>query len=238
LTQEDMVDNDRLAGATVLVTGGASGLGAAVVTAVAAAGGKPVVLDVRRPSGGTDWAEVDLSDGRAAERAVTDVAERLGGLDAVVTCAGIDACGPLERIDGSDWDRVVAVNLMGTAAVVRAALPALAAGRGRVVTVASTLGLRALPDATAYCASKFGVIGFTRALAAETAGRIAVTLLVPGGMATPFFDGRPAQYQPPPDAALNDPAAVASAVVFALSMPPGAEVRELVVCPSQESSWP
>src|SRR3569832_1035528 len=128
-----MVDNERLAGATVLVTGGASGLGAAVVTAVAAAGGKPVVLDVRAPAAGTDWAEVDLSDGRAAERTVTDVVERLGGLDAVVTCAGIDACGPLERIDGSDWVRVAAVNLLGSAAVARAAMPALVAGRGRVV---------------------------------------------------------------------------------------------------------
>ena len=82
-----------------------------------------------------------------------------------------------------DWERVVAVNLLGTAAVVRAALPYLERTNGKVVTVASTLGLRALPDATAYCASKFGVVGFTRALAAETAGRVGVTLLIPGGHA-------------------------------------------------------
>jgi len=132
----------------------------------------------------------------------------------------------------------VRVNLFGTAAVIRAALPSLIERHGRIVTVASTLGHRGVSDATAYCASKFGVIGFTRALASETAGRIGVTLLVPGGMATPFFDGRPEQYQPPPDAPLNDPATVAAAAVFALSMPAGAEVRELVVCPSVESSWP
>jgi len=130
------------------------------------------------------------------------------------------------------------VNLLGTAAVVRAALPHLARSRGTVVTVASTLGLRALPDATAYCASKFGVVGFTRALAAETAGRVGVTLLVPGGMHTAFFDGRPEQYRPAADANLNRPEDVARAVLFALCQPAGCEARELVVCPSEEPSWP
>jgi NAD(P)-dependent dehydrogenase (short-subunit alcohol dehydrogenase family) len=176
---------------TVLVTGGSSGLGAAVV-------------------------------------------------GAVVTAAGTDSCGVLEEVPAEEWERVVKVNLLGTAAVVRAALPALArSGRGgRVVTVASTLGLRALSDATAYCASKFGVVGFTRALAAETAGRVGVTLLVPGGMQTAFFDARDDRYKPPPDAKLNRPQDVAAAVVFALRQPPGCELRELVVCPSMEPSWP
>lgn len=227
----------------VLVTGGASGLGAAVVDAVARAGGKPVVLDrvepVRDERGEVaDFERVDLSDGRATERSVAHTAERLGRIDGVVTCAGIDACGRLTDVPPDEWERVLKVNLFGTVAVVRAALPALAETHGRVVTVASTLGLRAVSDATAYCASKFGVVGFTRALAAETQGSIGVTLLVPGGMATPFFDGRSEQYKPPPDLVMNDPANVATAVVFALRQPPGCEVRELVVCPSVESSWP
>src|SRR5207245_10287973 len=109
---------------------------------------------------------------------------------------------------------------------------------GTVVTVASTLGLRALSDATAYCAAKFGVVGFTRALAAELAGSVGVTLLIPGGMRTGFFDGRDEPYRPAPDAALNDPADVAGAVVFALSQPPGCAVRELTICPSREPSYP
>jgi NAD(P)-dependent dehydrogenase (short-subunit alcohol dehydrogenase family) len=155
-----------------------------------------------------------------------------------VTAAGIDSCGPLAEVPAPAWERVVQVNLLGTAAVVRAALPWLQAGGGRVVTVASTLGLRALSDATAYCASKFGVVGFTRALAAELAGRVGVTLLVPGGMHTAFFDDRGEQYKPPPDAKLNRPEDVAHAVVFALRQPPGCELRELVVAPSTESSWP
>ena len=222
----------------VLVTGGASGLGAAVAAAVAAEGGTPVVLDRAQPVDGLDAELVDLADGRAAETAVARAAGRHGRLDAVVAAAGTDACGALDEVSAEAWERVVLVNLLGTAAVVRAALPHLRRAGGRVVTVASTLGLRALPAATAYCASKFGVVGFTRALAAETAGEVGVTLLVPGGMRTAFFDGRDERYRPAPDAQLNRPEDVAAAVVFALRQPPGCEIRELVVTPSTEPSWP
>jgi NAD(P)-dependent dehydrogenase (short-subunit alcohol dehydrogenase family) len=225
---------------TVLVTGAASGLGAAVARAVADGGGTPVVLDRVAPAFDADHEVVDLAERADAEAAVRRVLERHPDLSAVVTAAGTDACGQLVDVPSEEWERVVKVNLLGTAAVVRAALPALArSGRGgRVVTVASTLGLRALSDATAYCASKFGVVGFTRALAAETAGRVGVTLLVPGGMQTAFFDARDDRYKPPPDAKLNRPQDVAAAVVFALRQPPGCELRELVVCPSMEPSWP
>jgi NAD(P)-dependent dehydrogenase (short-subunit alcohol dehydrogenase family) len=223
---------------TVLVTGGASGLGAAVAEAVRDEGGTPVVLDVKEPPDGLAFERVDLARTRETEETVRRIAEERGGLDAVVTAAGVDACGDLGDIDGDAWDRVVAVNLLGTAAVVRAALPYLERSRGRVVTVASTLGVRALPAATAYCASKFGVVGFTRALAAETGDRVGVTLLLPGGMRTPFFDGRPEQFKPAPDQQLNRPEDVARTVVFALRQPPGCELRELLVAPATEPSWP
>jgi NAD(P)-dependent dehydrogenase (short-subunit alcohol dehydrogenase family) len=232
-----MVSRERELG-TVLVTGGSSGLGAAVAAAVTKAGGRPVVLDRRPPADEVDHELVDLADGRAAEAAVARVLARHDDVTGVVTAAGIDACGRLEDVAAEDWERVVAVNLLGTAAVVRAALPALRANAGSVVTVASTLGIKALSDATAYCASKFGVVGFTRALAAELAGDVGVTLLIPGGMQTHFFDDRPDQYKPGPDATLNDPGHVAHAVLFALTQPVGCEVRELVVCAATEPSWP
>ena len=155
-----------------------------------------------------------------------------------MTAAGIDACGDLGDVDADAWDRVVLVNLLGTAAVVRAALPFLERSRGRVVTVASTLGVRALPAATAYCASKFGVVGFTRALAAETGDRVGVTLLLPGGMQTPFFDDRPEEFKPAPGQHMNRPEDVARSVIFALRQPPGCELRELLVAPASEPSWP
>jgi NAD(P)-dependent dehydrogenase (short-subunit alcohol dehydrogenase family) len=232
------VSSDRSALGTVIVTGGASGLGAATACAVAERGGRPVVLDRQPPPAGLDHELVDLADTAAAEEAVRRVAERCGGLDAVVTCAGTDVPAPLHELDRTTWERIVAVNLLATAATVRAALPFLLDAQGTVVTVASTLGLRGAGDATAYCASKFGVIGFTRALAAETAGRVGVTLLIPGGMSTSFFDTREERYRPPADARLSPPAEVADAVLYALTRPAGVEVRELVVCPSQESSWP
>jgi Short-chain alcohol dehydrogenase of unknown specificity len=229
----------------VLITGGASGLGAAVVEAVAKHGGRPLVIDRSPvpPSAAAEAPDVehvqaDVADRLAVERAVGDLARAAGGLDAVVTAAGVDACGELGDVPAAEWERVVQVNLLGTAAVVRAALPYLLESRGRVVTIASTLGLRAVSDATAYCASKFGVVGFTRALAAETAGRLGVTLVVPGGMRTAFFDDREERYKPPPDLRLSDPREVAEAVMFALTRPPGCEVRELVVCPERETSWP
>jgi NAD(P)-dependent dehydrogenase (short-subunit alcohol dehydrogenase family) len=226
---------------TVLVTGAASGLGRAVAHAVAEAGGRPLLLDRVEVEDAPDGAlavVADLADARGAEAAVAELAGRAGRLDAVVTAAGTDRCGRLEDVPADEWDRVVAVNLIGTAAVIRGALPRLRDSGGRIVTVASTLGLRALSDASAYCASKFGVIGLSRALATELAGEVGLTTLIPGGMDTAFFDGRPAQYKPGPDAKLNDPRDVAAAVLFALTRPKGCEVRELVVAAATEPSWP
>jgi NAD(P)-dependent dehydrogenase (short-subunit alcohol dehydrogenase family) len=222
----------------VLITGGASGLGRAVARAVAAADGTPYIIDVKPGEDGFDQETVDLGDSRASEEAVRKLVERAGGMDAVVTAAAMDVPSDFGEVNGETWDRIIRVNLMGTAAVVRAALPALKDSRGTIVTVASTLGLKALPAATAYAASKHGIVGFTRALALELGGEVGVTMLVPGGMSTAFFDGRPEEFKPAPDQALNDPAHVAEAVMFALRQPAGCEVREMVITPSVEPSWP
>jgi NADP-dependent 3-hydroxy acid dehydrogenase YdfG len=223
---------------TVLVTGGASGLGAATAEAVERAGGTPVVLDRVEPQNGYDRELVDLARTREAEAAVRRAAERHAGLDAVVAAAAFDVPGELSAVEADTWERIVTVNLLGTAAVIRAALPYLECSAGRVVTIGSTLGIKAVSDATAYCASKFGVVGFTRALAAETAGRVGVTLVLPGAMRTHFFDEREERYKPAPDAALNAPENVADAIMFALRQPAGCELREVVITPALEPSWP
>jgi NAD(P)-dependent dehydrogenase (short-subunit alcohol dehydrogenase family) len=222
----------------VLVTGGASGLGAAVARAVDIRDTPVAVLDRQPSPDGFATELVDLADTRAAEAAVERAAEAHGGLWAVVTAAGVDVPGRLDEVEAKDWERIVAVNLLGTAAVVRAALPHLRAVRGRVVTVASTLAHRGVSDATAYCASKFGVVGFTRALTAELKGEVDVTMLTPGGMRTSFFDDRDERYRPPADMVLSSPDEVAATVVFALAAPTGSPVRELVVTPPGEPSWP
>ncbi|MEX5268790.1 SDR family oxidoreductase [Kocuria sabuli] len=223
----------------VLITGGASGLGAAVAEAVRDNGGTPIVLDrdISALSGVTAY-EVDVADTAAVTAAVQQAVQAAGGLDAVVTAAGIDRCGRLEDVEVAEWEKVVQVNLFGTVSTVRAALPALRESRGRVVTVASTLALKGVSDATAYCASKFGVLGFGQALAAELKGEVGVTQLIPGGMKTRFFDDRDEQYKPQDDSQLNDPENVARAVLFALSQPRGCEIRELFIAHAEEGSWP
>lgn len=223
---------------TVLVTGGSSGLGAAVTARLAGLGAAPVVLDVRPPSDGTAFEEVDLSDTAAVEEAVARVLERTGRIDAVVTAAGVDVPAPFGKLPAAEWERIVKVNLFGTAAVIRAALPALEEVGGRVVTVASTLGHRVAGDASAYCASKWGVVGLTRALQMELRERVGLTLLTPGGMETAFFDAREETYKPPPGMRLASPDAVAEAAIFALRQPEGCEVKELVVTSPNETSYP
>ncbi|MFL6088186.1 MAG: SDR family oxidoreductase [Mycobacterium sp.] len=223
----------------VIITGGASGLGGATVESVTRHGGTPLVIDRNEPRTDVAFAQADLADTEAVDAAVRALAERVDGqIHGVFTAAGIDSCGKLGDVAAKDWERVIHVNLLGTAAVIRSALPYLKTTGGRIVTCASTLGIKAVSDASAYCASKFGVVGLSRALAAELAGEVGVTTLIPGGMYTPFFDGRDEQYKPPPDAKLNKPEDVAETVVFALSQPAGCEVREMVVCASTESSWP
>jgi NAD(P)-dependent dehydrogenase (short-subunit alcohol dehydrogenase family) len=223
----------------VIVTGGSSGLGAAVVEAVTKAGGRPFVIDRQPPADGVPWVECDLADTRAAEAATRELIEQAGGsIDAIVTAAGMDVPGALADLPGETWERIVTIDLLATAAVIRAAIPALKESHGTVVTIASTLGVKAVGDATAYCAAKFGVVGFTRALSAELAGQVGVTLVVPGGMRTKFFDERDDRYKPGPDAILNDPANVANAVMFAISQPAGCAIRELVIAAETETSYP
>lgn len=228
---------------SVIVTGGSSGLGAATCARLQDAGARVVSLDRRPDDGAPDRTAipteiVDLADPDAAAAATERAVDQLGGIDAVICCAGVDVPGELLAVDPKEWRRVVEINLFGTASVVRAALPGLLQRQGRIVTVASTLAHKAVSDATAYCASKFGVVGFSRALTAELKGRVGVTMLTPGGMHTSFFDERDEQYRPPADAILADPGDVADTLFWVLSRPAGIEVRELAVMAPVEGSWP
>ena len=219
---------------TVLVTGGSSGLGAAVATAVEEHGGTAIVLDRVPPQNGFAFEPVDLANaargggrrqaGRGRRRRPRRHRHRRRHRRVRRHPRGRSRrLGPRGRWSTCSAPRRSSVRRC----------PTWSSRRGRVVTVASTLGLRALPAATAYCASKFGVVGFTRALAIEMGDRVGVTMLIPGGMKTHFFDDRREEFKPGPDQLLNDPRDVAESVVFALRQPPGVELRELLVTPGR-----
>ena len=157
----------------------------------------------------------------------------------MVTAAGMDVPGRLADVPAETWERIVAVDLLATAAVVRAALPYLERVPRHTSSRSPPLsGVKAVSDATAYCAAKFGVVGFTRALAAELAGRSGSPCWCRAACGPRSSTTATSSTARAPDATLNDPANVAAAVMFALSQPPGCAVRELVVCAEQESSYP
>ena len=182
----------------LIVSGGASGIGLAVARMAVARGARVALLDrdtvalaeaVRLLGDAALALECDVSDASAVRTAVDRAAQWLGGVDALVNSAGIDALKSLETTSDEEWARVLAVNLTGPMLVCRAALPHLrAAGGGSIVNIASGAGLRPLPNRTAYCASKAAVIMFGKSLAIETAADgIRVNAVCPGAIDTPLF---------------------------------------------------
>ena len=238
-----------LKGRTAIVTGGGSGLGEATAILLAGAGVAVAVADVSqeqaervaaavREVGGTAIAVgVDVSDARDVESAVQKTLQAFGRVDFVINNAGTDFVLPITEMTVEQWDRVIGVNLRGAFLFAKATLPIMQRqGGGHIVNVASTAAKRAWANAAAYHASKWGLLGFTRALGVE--GRphgIKATALVPGGMRTHFFD----RLDPPPDPAkLQDPYNVARTILFVLSQPPECAVQEIIVTPLSETSWP
>jgi 2-keto-3-deoxy-L-fuconate dehydrogenase len=183
----------QLEGLRALVTGGASGIGAAIAAAFAAEGAAVVVLDVADgpPAGlpaGAGYVRADLADDAAVRAAVAAAADRLGGLDVLANNAGIGAQGSVEDSTDAEWQRVLEVNVIGTARVCRAAWPYLrASAHAAVVNTASIAATAGLPQRAVYSASKGAVAALTRAMAADgmTDG-IRVNAVNPGTADTPW----------------------------------------------------
>ncbi len=183
---------------------------------------------------------MDVGRQPAVFDALTAVLERWGGLDVLVNNAGTDVTAPIDEVTYSAWTRVLETNLIGPFLLSKAALPALKAsdgGRGgHIINVASTASLRAWPNASAYHASKWGLLGLSKALHAELrASGVRVSSLIAGGMRTPFLLERFPDLDPQ---TLQDPANVAEAAQLVLSLPRGSVIAELMVLPDQETSWP
>lgn len=199
-----------LGGAVVLVTGAASGIGAAIARVAADRGATPALLD-RDGDGAQEQADalrgrgvlggrqvpalavaVDVTDETSVRSAVEATLQRLGRIDVVITCAGIS--GPvgtrLELVSLADWRRVFAVNVTGAYLTLKHALPALRRSpHGAAVLVASDSALVAAPGMVPYCASKAAVVQLARALSVETAGQVRVNAVCPSIVDTPMSRG-------------------------------------------------
>ncbi|TPG44832.1 SDR family oxidoreductase [Roseomonas nepalensis] len=188
----------RFQARAAVVTGGASGIGLAVAARLAAEGATVSLWDTdaaaldaaRGRAGAAETAVVDVTDADAVGRAMEATAAALGGLDILVTSAGIT--GPNATVRDypvAAWRQVLDVNLTGTFLCARAAIPFMErGGYGRIVPIASVAGKEGNPNAAAYSASKAGVIGLTKSLGKELAATgIRVNCVTPSAVRTPIF---------------------------------------------------
>ncbi|WP_119154900.1 SDR family oxidoreductase [Caldimonas tepidiphila] len=244
-----MISLDRK---TALVTGAGSGLGAAIARSLRGAGARVVLADlnVERAAkvareidaGGEDTLVVggDVADEAAARALVEQTLSRFGSLDVLVNNAGTDVTKSLDELGLDEWDRVIRTNLRAPFLLSKLALPALrdsdGGQGGQIVNIASTAARRAWPNASAYHASKFGLVGLSHALHSELRPQgVRVSTVVVGGMRTPFLLDR----FPDIDATkLQDPANVADTIRFLLTVPRESVIPEVMVLPMQETSWP
>lgn len=219
-----------LEGQTAIVTGGGRGIGRGIALAFARAGATVAIAsrsadqvertaaDVAAGGGRALALPTDVTSRAAVEALVAGTLEATGRIDVVVNNAGVFVWRAFAGLDEADWDRVLDTNLKASYLLTHAALPALkASGRGRVVNVASIHGSVAEANVVAHCAAKFGLIGLTKALAAELRGDgITVNAVSPGATDNKSLDPVPPAHAAPLREKLNV-ADVAEAALFLVS---------------------
>ena len=239
----------ELKDAVALVTGGGQGLGAALCRTLGKAGAIVAVADIRADAANT-LAEklkqegvrtmvvpLDVASEAQAEEGVRRVTESHGRLDILVKNAAIDRTVSIEELDYPEWDRIMLTNLRGPFVLSKISLPIMKRQRsGHIVNIVSTAAKRAWANASAYHASKWGLLGFSHALHVEARPhQVKVTAVVSGGMRTPFLLDR---FPDIDVGTLQNLANVAETVRCILQLPAETVVPELMVIPMRETSWP
>lgn len=232
-----------------IVTGGARGLGEAMCRMLGESGAIAIVADIRedlaqkvaleiQAHGGKAQAlQLDVCDAVQVEAAINRLIDQYGQLDILINNAGVDVTLSVDELTVEDWNRIIAVNLSGPFVMSKYVLPQMKQqGRGHIVNITSTAAKRAWANASAYHASKWGLLGFSHALHVEARPHnIKVTAIVAGGMRTPFLLDRF------PDIDINnlqDPKSVADTVRYVLMQPEETVIPEVMVLPMRETSWP
>jgi NAD(P)-dependent dehydrogenase (short-subunit alcohol dehydrogenase family) len=232
-----------------LVTGGGRGLGAAICRELArggafivvadrdAAGAKAIAESIRAAGGQAAPLQLDVTRESEAAAAMRSLLDAHGRCDILVNNAAIDFTLPIDELTLEQWDAVIRVNLRGPFVMAQLAAQAMKTqGGGQIVNIASTAAKRAWANASAYHASKWGLLGLSHALHAELRPhRIKVSAVVAGGMRTPFLLDRFPDIDP---GVLQDPANVAATIRFLLTLPEETVIPEVMVIPMRESSWP
>ncbi|MEM6332273.1 MAG: SDR family oxidoreductase [Planctomycetota bacterium] len=190
----------------VVVTGGGSGIGASIARRFANDGHRVWVVDRNTANAqsmaqkvGGSWAECDVADEASCEALAEQVRKAAGGVDTLVNNAGIGHVGTIEQTTAEDLDRLHAVNVRGVFNMSQTFLPLLRAGSSStIVNLASIGGVVGIRDRLAYCATKFAVVGITKAMALDHAAEgLRVNCVCPGRVETPFVQQRIEEYSDP-----------------------------------------
>jgi len=242
-------DQKALAGQTAIVTGGASGIGRATSLTLARLGAAVVVVDLNAALLTEIVQEITMLAGAQEPlmmvkdiRSEADMGnmarntlEKFGRMDILVHCAGIlrsRNSGPkmMMDVDMAEWDEVINTNLKGTFLCNRAVLPAMVKERrGQIINIASTSGLQGRALDSIYCASKFGVVGLSQALAEEVRPYgIRVQVVAPDAVDTPMWDQN-GPIHPPPDSLM--PSRVADLIAYMVTLPLDAILGQVVIAP-------
>jgi len=233
----------------ILVTGGSQGLGEAICKelcenkAIAISAdikeeqAKKVAKDIVRQGGRAYGMYLNVTDEKNVRDQVKNIIKQFGKIDVLINNAGVDVTKSVNELTIKEWDSVLGVNLRGPFVMSKTVLPIMSQQKnGHIINITSTASKRAWPNASAYHASKWGLLGFSHSLYTEAREHnVKVTAVIAGGMKTPFILDRF------PDVDINtlqDPKNVADTIKFVLTQPDETAIPEIMVIPRFETSWP